>query len=111
MKKHFLARQITENQRPVSRLSRNKRGNKRDPFVALRLLAGGREERIGGSLKELRPDPEKTRIRPHLHPAFSAGEKSSILAANKEHRYHAERESEEETSGKNGQGMKAHIFF
>jgi hypothetical protein len=46
-----------------------------------------------------------------LHPAFSAGEKSSILAANEEHRYHAERESEEETSGKNGQGMKAHIFF
>ena len=35
-----------------------------------------REERMGGSLKELRPDPEKTRIRPHLHPAFSAGEKN-----------------------------------
>jgi len=28
-------------------------------------------------LKELRPDPEKTRIRPHLHPAFSAGEKKT----------------------------------
>jgi len=49
------------------------------PVLSLALLTGGIEERIGGSLKELRPDPEKTRIRPHLHPAFSAGEKNIIM--------------------------------
>ncbi len=30
---------------------------------------GGNEESVGGSLRRMRPDPEKTRIRPHLHPA------------------------------------------
>ncbi len=32
-------------------------------------FAGGNEESLGGNLKEMRPDPETTRIRPHLHPA------------------------------------------